>query len=171
MYIQCNAANIEGSKVNYYSCAYSQFNFCRSCHIYQLWGGKSSHIVWGCITLKDPFSSVYHHSSPPSPVSLQVEGVSVTWATGYMLNQSKSIPDDPNHVVRPYSAVDLIVGILVLTILCSVFVLFFLLTFNACRKVLKSHAGYSQISWCTHTHTPLFCEMFPVFAVYVILCE
>jgi len=64
---------------------------------------------------------------------------------GYLLNQTNSIPSSP-QVQRPFTAVDLVVGIIVLSILCFVFVVFFFLTFHACRKVLKTRGGYSHIS-------------------------
>jgi uncharacterized membrane protein len=35
---------------------------------------------------------------------------------------------------------------IILTILCAVFVIFFFLTFYACKKALKTHNGYQSIS-------------------------
>ena len=80
------------------------------------------------------------------PPSIQVHDMTVGWAMGYLLNQTNAIPDNPHQVERPFSAVDLVVGILVLSILCFVFVIFFFLTFHACRKVLKTRGGYSHLS-------------------------
>jgi hypothetical protein len=71
---------------------------------------------------------------------------SVGWAMGYLLQETTTIPDSPHHTVRPFEAVDLAVGILVLAILCVVFVVFFFLTFHACRKVLRTSSGYTNIS-------------------------
>ena len=80
---------------------------------------------------------------PSSSLSIQVHDMTVGWAMGYLLNQTNAIPDNPHQVERPFSAVDLVVGILVLSILCFVFVVFF---FLACRKVLKTRGGYSHLS-------------------------
>lgn len=71
---------------------------------------------------------------------------SVGWAMGYLLQQTTTIPDSPHHTERPFEAVDLAVGILVLAILCIVFIVFFFLTFHACRKVLRTRSGYTNIS-------------------------
>ena len=68
------------------------------------------------------------------------------WAMGYLVNQTTLIPDDPHQVQRPFQSVDLVVGIVVLSILCLVSLVFFSLTFHACRKALKSRGGYSTLS-------------------------
>lgn len=80
----------------------------------------------------------------------KVDKKTVAWSMGYMLNQTTSIPDDPHQVERPFRPVDLVVGIIILSILCVVFVFFFLLTYHACRKVLKTRGGYEHISWLLH---------------------
>ena len=66
------------------------------------------------------------------------------WAMGYLLNQT--LPKIPYQTGRPYSLVDLIVGMCVLAILCIVFVAFFILTFYACRKVIRTRSGYTDIA-------------------------
>jgi Golgi nucleoside diphosphatase len=76
----------------------------------------------------------------------KVEGTTVTWAMGYLVQQTTTIPDNPYDIQRPFKAVDLVVGIIILSTLCVVFVIFFFLTFHACRKVLKTRGGYSHIS-------------------------
>ena len=68
------------------------------------------------------------------------------WAMGYLLQKTTNISNSPHHTERPFQAVDLAVGILVLAILCVVFVVFFFLTFHACRKVLRKRGGYTHIS-------------------------
>ena len=70
----------------------------------------------------------------------------VAWSMGYMLTQTTSISDDKHQVERPFRPVDLVVGIIILSILLVVFVFFFLLTYHACRKVLKTRGGYEHIS-------------------------
>jgi len=78
--------------------------------------------------------------------SLQVHEISVGWAMGYLLNQTGSIPQIPYDEERPFSAVDLVVGIIILSILCIIFVIFFFLTFHACKKVIKTRSGYTDIA-------------------------
>lgn len=75
----------------------------------------------------------------------QMQGVTVGWALGYMLSQTTSIPQDQFMELRPYTAVDLVVGILILTILCVVFFIFFFLTFYACRKALRPRNGFQPL--------------------------
>ena len=79
-------------------------------------------------------------------VSLQVHDLSVGWAMGYLLNATSAIPQSDYVYDRPYSAVDMVVGIIVLSILCVVFVVFFCLTFYACRKVISARSGYQDIA-------------------------
>jgi uncharacterized membrane protein len=62
-----------------------------------------------------------------------------------MLNQTSYISQDNYVDQHPYTAVDLVVGILILTILCAVFVIFFLLTFYACRKALRPRNGFQPL--------------------------
>lgn len=76
----------------------------------------------------------------------KVDDKTIAWSMGYMLEKTKFIPDNPHENERPFRAVDLVVGIIVLSILCMVFVAFFVLTFHACRKVLKMRGGYEHIS-------------------------
>lgn len=72
--------------------------------------------------------------------------ISIGWALGYLLNITSTIPVEPYALFLPYSSVDLVVGILVLSILCLVFVVFFILTFQACRKVIRTRSGYTDIA-------------------------
>lgn len=67
------------------------------------------------------------------------------WALGYILDQSSGISQDFYYKMRPYTVVDLVVGMVILVILCVIFVLFFLLTFYACRKALNTRSGYQNI--------------------------
>ena len=78
--------------------------------------------------------------------TLQVHDISVGWAMGYLLNITSTIPVEPYALYLPYTSVDLVVGILVLSILCLVFVVFFILTFQACRKVIRTRSGYTDIA-------------------------
>ena len=78
--------------------------------------------------------------------SLQVHGISVGWAMGYLLNQTSSISPTPYYTERPYTAVDLVVGIVILSILCVIFVIFFFLTFYACKRVIRTRSGYTDIA-------------------------
>ena len=80
------------------------------------------------------------------PLPVQVNGITVSWAMGYLLNITSTIPVKPYVFSRPYSSVDLVMGILVLSILCLVFVVFFVLTFQACQKVVKTRSGYTDIA-------------------------
>lgn len=75
-----------------------------------------------------------------------VHDISIGWALGYLLNITSTIPVEPYALFLPYSSVDLVVGILVLSILCLVFVVFFILTFQACRKVIRTRSGYTDIA-------------------------
>ena len=66
---------------------------------------------------------------------------------GFLMNETTTtIPIEPNYTERPYTTVDLVVGVIVLSILCLVFVIFFFLTFYACRKVIKTRSGYTDIA-------------------------
>lgn len=69
----------------------------------------------------------------------------VGWALGYLLQQTTMIPDTPYYTDRPFRGVDLAVGITVLAILCVVFIVFFLLTLQACRKMFQRRGGYTNI--------------------------
>ncbi len=78
-------------------------------------------------------------------VNLQKE----RWAMGYYMNKSYEFPESPYHETFPYTVVDMVVGMLILTILCVIFVIFFFLTFYACKKALSMHDGYQscQPAW------------------------
>lgn len=62
------------------------------------------------------------------------------------MDKTYSFPDHPSHHTEPFTVVDMVVGMIILTILCAVFVIFFFLTFYACKKALKAHNGYQSIS-------------------------
>ena len=69
------------------------------------------------------------------------------WSLGYMLHETSNFPVNVYYTHRPYKTVDLVVGMIVLTLLCVVFVVFFFFTFSACRKGLKPVAtGYTHIT-------------------------
>lgn len=78
----------------------------------------------------------------------QEKDISFGWALGYFMNKTYEHPppEKPYHTVWPYSAVDMVIGMIILTILCAIFVIFFFLTFYACKKALKGHNGYQSIS-------------------------
>lgn len=81
-----------------------------------------------------------------------------------MLNQTYVLGLSPNYISHPYTSTDLIVGMLVLTILSIVFLIFFAFTFSACRKALKPIAtGYTNISqllyvWCFKQNCITICR-------------
>ena len=80
-------------------------------------------------------------------LTIQIDSIDAGWALGYMLDQTNSLGKNPSTIVYPYSSADLIVGMLVLTILTGVFVVFFAFTFSACRKSLRPiTTGYTNIS-------------------------
>ena len=79
-------------------------------------------------------------------VLVQEDNKSFGWAMGYYMNMTYKFPESPYHEAFPYSTVDMVVGMLILTILCVIFVIFFFLTFYACKKALKTHDGYQSIS-------------------------
>jgi apyrase len=97
--------------------------------------------------LSDGFG--FNSSNPDWSVHFtnKVDGLFVGWSLGYMLNQTNSITSDIHNVVYPYTLVDLVVGMIVLTILCLIFVVFFFFTFSACVKSLRPVAnGYTNIA-------------------------
>jgi len=55
-------------------------------------------------------------------------------------------PEFGYHDSRPFTPVDLVVGMIILSLLCAIFVIFFFLTFYACKKALEAHNGYQSIS-------------------------
>ncbi len=76
----------------------------------------------------------------------QEDGISFGWAMGYFMNHTSAYTENPYHETFPYTTVDMVVGMLILTILCLIFVVFFFLTFYACKKALGTHDGYQTIS-------------------------
>lgn len=111
-------------------------------HLYQLCFDG----VYALFLLKTGFGFNSSNSNWTLTFKHKVDKKTVAWSMGYMLNQTTLIPDNPHQVERPFRPVDLVVGIIILSILCVVFVVFFLLTYHACRKVLKSRGGYEHIS-------------------------
>ncbi len=79
-------------------------------------------------------------------IFIQVNNKPFGWAMGYIINQAAGYSDTPYQSTHPYSAVDLVIGMIVLTILCAIFVIFFFLTFYACKKVLMNSNGYQSLS-------------------------
>lgn len=62
------------------------------------------------------------------------------------MNKTYKFPLSPYDHSEPFSVVDMVVGMIILSILCAIFVIFFFLTFYACKKALKAHNGYQSIS-------------------------
>ncbi|XP_064403090.1 ectonucleoside triphosphate diphosphohydrolase 8-like [Halichondria panicea] len=80
---------------------------------------------------------------------LKLDGVeespTLGWSLGYIMEKSNKLPQDPYSEVRPYTTVDLVVGMIILSILCAIFIVFFFLTFYACKKALNTRSGYQNI--------------------------
>lgn len=71
------------------------------------------------------------------------------WSLGYLMNRTTTSHynlNNPYHEARPFTVIDLVVGMIILTLLCAIFVIFFFLTFYACKKALEAHSGYQTIS-------------------------
>lgn len=71
------------------------------------------------------------------------------WSLGYLMNRTTADHykvSNGFHEARPFTTVDLVVGMIILTLLCAIFVIFFFLTFYACKKALEAHGGYQTIS-------------------------
>lgn len=114
--------------------------------------GVSSSFSLSSTSHNSLYQIVYIHNKcalslcPPQD-GTTASSINYGWALGYMLLRTQDIPLSPYYLWRPYTVVDLVVGIIVLAILCFVFIVFFVFTCTACHRALKTTtAGYSNIA-------------------------